>query len=102
MKPLFISLLTAFSLSATAQTDTSSQTIDEFGNYFIQDFEDASTYPLNQSTEEQRFVVEGQGEWLYKGTYQSTNTNYNTSHGSQHGLYCVFQRMAVIMSLLPC
>ena len=77
MKPLFISLLTAFSLSATAQTDISSQTIDEFGNYFIQDFEDASTYPLNQSTEEQRFVVEGQGEWLYKGTYQSTNTNYN-------------------------
>ena len=77
MKPLFISLLTAFSLSATAQTDISSQTIDEFGNYFIQDFEDASTYPLKQSTEEQRFVVEGQGEWLYKGTYQSTNTNYN-------------------------
>ena len=77
MKPLFISLLTAFSLSATAQNDISSQTIDEFGNYFIQDFEDASTYPLNQSTEEQRFVIEGQGEWLYKGTYQSTNTNYN-------------------------
>ena len=79
MKPLFLSLLTAFSLSATAQTDISSQTIDEFGNYFIQDFEDASTYPLTQSTEEQRFVVEGQGEWLYKGTYQSTNTNYNVN-----------------------
>ncbi len=83
MKPtskMGIATILAFnSICILAQTSDFTQNIDAYGNYFIQDFEDASTYPLTQSTEEQHFIVEGQGEWLYKGTYQSTNTNYNVN-----------------------
>lgn len=75
----FAAILAFTGLCIYAQTANYTQTIDEYGNYFIQDFEDASTYPLQQSTEEQSFIIEGQGEWLYKGTYQSTNTSYNVN-----------------------
>ena len=75
----FAAILAFTGLCIYAQTVNYTQTIDEYGNYFIQDFEDANTYPLQQSTEEQSFIIEGQGEWLYKGTYQSTNTSYNVN-----------------------
>ena len=47
------------------------------GLYFTQDFEDTTQYPDTKVTEEQTFNVEGQGEWIYYGAFQSTNSSYN-------------------------
>lgn len=47
------------------------------GLYFLQDFEDQSTFPETKPDSETPFNVEGQGEWLYKGTYKSDNASYN-------------------------
>lgn len=47
------------------------------GIYFVQDFEDATQYPDTKLAEEQVFNVEGQGEWIYYNSFQSTNTSYN-------------------------
>ena len=47
------------------------------GLYFVQDFEDVSQYPETKLAEEQTFTVEGQGEWIYYNSFQSTNTSYN-------------------------
>ena len=47
------------------------------GVYFTQDFEDATQYPETKLDQEQSFVVEGQGEWIYYNSFQSTNTSYN-------------------------
>ena len=49
------------------------------GVYFVQDFEDATQYPETRNAEELAFVVEGQGEWLYKNAFQSTNSKYNVN-----------------------
>ena len=47
------------------------------GAYFTQDFEDPTQYPETKLAEEQTFNVEGQGEWIYYNSFQSTNTSYN-------------------------
>ena len=46
------------------------------GLYFLQDFEDQSTFPETKPESETPFNVAGQGEWLYNGSYQSTNASY--------------------------
>ena len=46
------------------------------GLYFLQDFEDQSTFPETKPETETAFNVDGQGEWLYMGSYQSTNSSY--------------------------
>ena len=46
------------------------------GLYVLQDFEDQSTFPETKPETEVAFNVEGQGEWLFMGSYQSTNSNY--------------------------
>ena len=46
------------------------------GLYFLQNFEDQSTFPETKPETEVAFNVEGQGEWLYMGSYQSTNSSY--------------------------
>lgn len=53
--------------------------VDSEGRYFVQDFE--SDVPLTQSevAEEVSVVVEGQGEWLYKNAFASTNSSYVVS-----------------------
>jgi len=46
------------------------------GLYFLQDFEDQSTFPETKPETETAFNVAGQGEWLFMGSYQSTNASY--------------------------
>ena len=55
------------------------------GLYFIQTFEDLSTYPETKPETETVFNVEGQGEWLYLGAFQATNSSY-IPDGSEHDL----------------
>ena len=47
------------------------------GLYFVQNFEDASQYPETKLGQEQTFNVEGQGEWIFYNSFQSTNASYN-------------------------
>ena len=53
------------------------------GLYFLQDFEDQSTFPQEKPASEVAFNVEGQGEWLYLNGYVSTNSSYVNS-GAQN------------------
>ena len=57
------------------------------GLYFLQDFEDQTTFPTDAegkgTNTELTFVVSGQGEWLYYNSYVSTNSSY-VSSGSQN------------------
>ena len=55
------------------------------GLYFTQTFEDLSTYPETKPETETAFNVEGQGEWLYLGAFQATNSSY-IPDGSEHDL----------------
>ena len=55
------------------------------GAYFVQTFEDLTQYPETQSTTEQAFTVEGQGEWRYMNAFQATNSSY-IPDGSEHNL----------------
>ena len=55
----------------------SSWAIGGDGLYFVQDFEDQTTFPETKPETETAFNVDGQGEWLYLGSYQSTNASYN-------------------------
>ena len=57
----------------------SSWAIGGDGLYFLQDFEDQSTFPETKPETETAFNVEGQGEWLYNGSFQSTNASYNVN-----------------------
>lgn len=52
------------------------QTIDEEGRYFVQDFEDQSTYPANSSAVDAEYYVPGQGTWIYTKAGLSTNSSY--------------------------
>ena len=52
------------------------------GLYFLQDFEDQSTFPETKPTEEVAYTAFG-GEWLYKNAFVSTNTSYVNS-GTQN------------------
>ena len=64
-------------LLALAFMPLQSHAIGGDGVYFTQDFEDATQFPDTKLDEEQTFVVEGQGEWIYYNSFQSTNTSYN-------------------------
>ena len=64
----------------TLQGETS-QTVDEEGRYFVQDFEDQSTFPDETEKDanvELTFNAFG-GEWIYYNTYVSTNASYNVN-----------------------
>ena len=63
----------------------SSWAIGGDGAYFLQTFEDLTQYPETKPETEQAFQVEGQGEWLYLGAFQATNTCY-IPDGSEHNL----------------
>ena len=52
------------------------------GLYFLQNFEDQSTFPETKPTEEVAYTAFG-GEWLYKNAFVSTNTSYVNS-GTQN------------------
>ena len=58
------------------------------GLYFLQDFEDQSTFPETKPETETAFNVPNQGEWLYYGSYQSTNASY-TYGGTGMNLSCL-------------
>ena len=60
-------------------------TIDENGNYFINDFE--SNVPEKSSDEEITIYVEGQGEWRFLKAFISTNTSYVKSGKQNLRLY---------------
>ena len=61
--------------------DEVEQTVDAEGRYFVQDFEDQTTYPgedgKNANTELTYNVLGG--EWIYYNSYISTNTSYNVN-----------------------
>ena len=50
--------------------------IDSEGRYFVQDFEDQTTYPPNSSAQDAEYYVEGQGTWIYTRAGLSTNSKY--------------------------
>ena len=56
--------------------DETSQTIDEQGRYFVQDFEDQTQYPANSSAVDAEYYVAGQGTWIYTKAGLSTNSSY--------------------------
>lgn len=56
--------------------DETAQIIDEQGRYFVQDFEDQTTYPANSSAQDTEFYVAGQGTWIYTKAGISTNSSY--------------------------
>ena len=58
-----------------------SQTVDTDGRYFVQDFEDQTTYPGvdgKDANTELTFQAFG-GEWVYYNSYVSTNASYNVN-----------------------
>lgn len=57
--------------------------IDENGNYFTNDFEDNIPMTEAETTNGTSIVVEGEGEWLFKLAFVSTNTSYVVS-GAQN------------------
>ena len=57
--------------------DDKGQTVDSEGRYFLQDFEDAATFPQTQSTSDQEFYVANQGTWIYNNAFVSTSSSYN-------------------------
>ena len=59
----------------TPVSDTG-QTIDSEGRYFVQNFEDQTTYPANSSAQDAEYYVVGQGTWIYTKAGLSTNSNY--------------------------
>ena len=59
----------------TPVSDTG-QTIDSEGRYFVQDFEDQTTYPSNSSAQDAEYYVAKQGTWIYTKAGVSTNSSY--------------------------
>jgi len=80
-------------------TDGSNRAIGGDGSYFLQTFEDLTTYPETESANEQAFIVEGQGEWLYKNAFQATNSSY-IPDGSEHDLRMKKNASYVVTPLL--
>lgn len=76
-KSLMMLVMLCFSVYANA--------IGGDGLYFVQSFEDLTTYPEAKPDTETAFNVEGQGEWLYLGAFQATNASY-IPDGSEHNL----------------
>ncbi len=63
------------------------QTVDSEGRYFVQDFEDQSTYPdetKKGANQELSFTIEGQGTWIYYNAYVSTNSSYNVNGSTKN------------------
>ena len=61
--------------------------IGEDGAYFVQDFEDQSTYPDEtgiNANEELTFDVPGQGVWIYYNAHVSTNSKYNANGSTKN------------------
>ena len=71
--------------SFKVDVEEAEQTVDAQGRYFVQDFEDLTTYPEGKLAEEQLFYVKGQGEWIYYNAFQATNASY-IPDGSAHDL----------------
>jgi len=65
----------------------SAWTIGGDGSYFVQTFEDLTTYPQTKEevATEVTVHVEGQGDWLFKGSYMASNASY-IPDGSEHNL----------------
>ena len=57
-------------------TDDKAQSVDAEGRYFVQDFEDKSTYPADKGAQDAEYYVAGQGTWVYNNAYISTNSSY--------------------------
>ncbi len=57
--------------------DDSGQTVEDDGKYFLQDFEDRTTYPQESGAQDAEYYVKGQGTWIYTNSYVSTNSSYN-------------------------
>ncbi len=57
--------------------DEQAQQVDAEGRYFVQDFEDASTYPQEKGAQDAEFYVAGQGTWIYTNAFMSNNSSYN-------------------------
>ena len=74
--------------------------IDEKGRYFVQDFEDQTTYPENSSAFDAEFYVAGQGTWVYTKAGLSTNSNY--TNGSTANLRMPKNGSYVITPILNC
>lgn len=58
-------------------TSDEGQTVDSLGRYFVQDFEDAATFPQEKGAQDAEYYVAGQGTWIYTNAFVSTNTSYN-------------------------
>ncbi len=69
--------------------------------YFVQDFETTSQYPSSkeEAANEKAFIVEGQGEWLYKDAYRATNESYITDN-SGHDLRLLKNTSYVVSPVL--
>lgn len=66
--------------------DETEQTVNADGRYFMQDFEDQSTFPDEKGKNanvELTFNVMG-GEWIYYNSYVSTNSSYNTNGSTKN------------------
>jgi hypothetical protein len=51
--------------------------VDALGRYFVQDFED--NIPMQKPESDTLISVEGEGQWIFKMAYVSTNTKYVVS-----------------------
>ena len=71
-------------LLATWLVPVEAMAITDDGVYFIQDFEDLTTYPQEKGAQDAEYFVEGQGTWIYTNAFISTNENY--THGSTANL----------------
>lgn len=69
-------LLTVLSCCMLYAWAIEEQTIDSEGRYFLQDFEDQSTFPAEKGAVDAEYYVAGQGTWIYTNAYVSTNTSY--------------------------
>ena len=68
-------------MSFKTEAGEQQQTVDGEGRYFIQDFEDQSTFPDATGKDaniELTFQAFG-GEWIYYNSYVSTNADYNVN-----------------------
>lgn len=59
--------------------DDNGQTVASDGTYFVQDFEDATTFPQQRPSADVEFYVPGQGTWIYNNAFASTNSSYNVN-----------------------
>ena len=62
-----------------AMPNAATQAVDDKGCYFVQDFEDAATFPQEKGAQDAEYFVEGQGTWIYFNAFVSTNSSYNVN-----------------------